>query len=69
MEKGRSALNILTGRPIPKRLLGRPKSRSEENSIMDLQKIDINTRNSVDSAQDKDYLRALVKTALSPRVS
>ena len=32
---------------------------------MDLKEIDINTRNWVDSAQDKDYWRALVNAALN----
>ena len=36
MEEGRSAFNILTGKPIGKRPLGRPKCRSEYNIRMDL---------------------------------
>ena len=36
---------------------------------MDLKDIDINTRNGVDSAQDRDYWRALVNAALNIRVS
>jgi hypothetical protein len=35
---------------------------------MDLKEIDINKRNWVDSAQDRDYWRALVNAALNPRV-
>ena len=35
---------------------------------MDLEEIDINTRNWVDSAQDRDYWRALVNAALNLRV-
>jgi len=35
---------------------------------MDLKEIGINARNWVDSAQDKDYLRALVNAALNLRV-
>ena len=35
---------------------------------MDLKKIGINTRNWVDSIQDRDYWRALVNAALKLRV-
>ena len=35
---------------------------------MDLKEIDINTRNWVDSAQDRDYWRALVNAALNLRI-
>jgi hypothetical protein len=35
---------------------------------MDLEEIGINTSNRVDSAQDKDYWRALVNAALNFRV-
>ena len=45
MEKGRSAFKIFTGKPTENRLLGRPRRRWEENI-----RIDINTRNRVDSA-------------------
>ena len=36
---------------------------------MDLKKMGINTRNWVDLAEDRDYLRALVNVALNLRVS
>ena len=55
MEKGRSAFQILTGKPTGKRLLGRPRRRCENNIRMDLEKIGINAGNWVDSAQDRDY--------------
>ena len=35
---------------------------------MDLKELGINTRNWVDSAQDRDYLRALVNAALNFQV-
>ena len=53
IEEGRSAFKILTGKPTGKR-------RWEVNIRMDLKEIGINTRNWVDSAQDRDYWRALV---------
>ena len=62
MEEGRSAFKILTGKPTGKRPLGRPRSTSEDNIRMDLEEIGINAGNWVVSAQDKDYLRALVNT-------
>ena len=65
MEEGRSAFKILTG----KRALGRSRRRWEDNIRMDLQEIGINAGNWVDSAQDSNYWRALVKAALNLRVS
>ena len=55
MEEARSAPKILTGIPAGKRPLGRPRRRWEGNIITDLKEIDTNTRNWVDSAQNKDY--------------
>ena len=55
MEKGRSAFKILTGKPTGKRPLGRPRRRWEENIRMGLKGTGINTRNWVDSAQDRNY--------------
>ena len=68
MEKGRNTFNILTGTLTEKRPLGRPKQRWEDNIRMDLKEIGINTRNWVDSAQDRYYWRALVNAALNLRV-
>ena len=56
---------ILTGKPIGKRPLGRPRRRWEDNIVMDLIEIAINTRDWVDSPQDKDYWKALVNVALN----
>ena len=49
MEEGRSAFKILIGKPTGKRLLGRPRSRWEDNIRMDLEEIGINAGNWVDS--------------------
>ena len=68
MEESRSAFKILTSTSTGKRLLGRARHRWEDNIRMDLKEIDINTRNWVDSAQDRDYCRALVSAALNLRV-
>ena len=68
MEEGRRAFKILTGGPAGKRYLGRPRRRWEVNIRMDLKEIGINTRNCVDSPQDRDYWRVLVNAALNLRV-
>jgi hypothetical protein len=39
MEEGRSALKILTGKPIGKRPSGRPRRRWEDNIRMDHEEI------------------------------
>ena len=63
-----NAFKMLTEKPTGKRPLGRPRRRWEDNIIMDLKEIGINTRNWVDSAQDRDYLRAHVNAELKLRV-
>ena len=55
-------------KPTGKRPLGRPRRRWEDNIRMDLEEIDINAGNWVDSAQDRDYCRALVDETLNLRV-
>ena len=69
MEEGRSAFKILTGKPTGKRPCGRPRRRWADNIRMDLEEIGINAGNWVDSAQNRDYWRALVNAALNLRVS
>ena len=66
MEEGRSTLKILAGKPKGRRPLGRPRRRWEDNIRMDLE--GINAGNLVDSAQDRNYWRALVNAALKLRV-
>ena len=68
MEEGRRAFKILTGKPTGKRPLGRPRRRWEDNIRMDLEEIGTNAGNWVDSAQDRNYRRALVNAALNLRV-
>ena len=65
IEESRNAFKILTVTPSGKRPLGRPRRRWENNVRMDLKVIGINTRNWVDSGQDRDYWRALVNVALN----
>ena len=68
MEEGRSAFKILTMKPTGKRPLGRRRRRWEDNIRMDLEEIGINAAKLVDSAQDRDYWRALVNATLNLRV-
>ena len=46
-----------------------PRRRWEDNIRVDLEEIDINEGNWVDSAQDRNYWRVLVNAALNLRVS
>ena len=58
---------ILTGKPTGKRPIGRPRRRWEDNIRMDLEEIGINADNWIDSAQGRNYWRALVNAALNLR--
>ena len=66
--EGISPFKILTGKHTGKILLGRLRRRWEDNIRMDLEEIGINVGNWVDSAQDRNYWRALVNAALNLRV-
>ena len=69
MKEGGSAIKILTGNPTGKRPLGRPRRGWKDNIRMDFKEIGTNTRNWVDSVQDRDYWRASVNAVLNLRVS
>ena len=60
MEEDRSAFKILTGKPKGKRW--------KDNIRIDFKEIGINMKNWIDSAQDRDYWKALVNAALNLRV-
>ena len=66
MKEGRGVFKMLIGKPTEKKPLGRPSRRWEDNIRMDFK--EIGTRNWVDSAQDREYWRALVNTVLNLRV-
>ena len=51
-----------------KRYTYRKETFREDNIRMDLEEIGINAGNGVDSAQYRDYMRALVNVALNFRV-
>ena len=67
MEESRSDFDNLTGKSRAKISLEKPRCRWEDNIDMDLKEIGINMRNWIDSAQDRDYWRALVNTAFNLR--
>jgi hypothetical protein len=54
IEESWSALKILTHTPTVKRPLGRPRRRWEDNIRVNFKEASINTRNWVESAQDRD---------------
>jgi hypothetical protein len=55
MEKVRSALNFLTGKPIGKIALGRPRLGPENSIRMNFIEISINTWTWVDLTPGRDY--------------
>ena len=63
-EAGRSAFKSLTDKPTGKRHIGKPRCRLEDSIRIDLKEIGTNTRNWIDSAQNRDYWRALANAAL-----
>ena len=67
MEEGWSAFKMLTGKPTGNIPLGRPRRKWKDNIRMDLKEVGINTRNWVDSAQDRNNWRALVNATLNLR--
>ena len=55
IEEDRRALKMLTDTPAGTRPLGTPSCRGEDNIRMDLKEKAINTRNWVDSTNDRHY--------------
>ena len=51
----KATILILIDKPTGKRTFGKPRRRWEDNIRMDLKEIGLNTRNWIDSAQDRDY--------------
>ena len=59
MKERRSVTNILRGKSIGKRPLGRSRRRWEDNTRMYPKEIDFNEREYIDSAQDKYYWKSI----------
>ena len=68
MGESRGIYRVLEGKPEGKRPLGRPRRRWEDNSKMDIQKVDCGGMDWIDMAQDKDRWRALVNAVMNLRV-
>ena len=59
------AFKNFTGKPTGNRPLGRSRCRWENDIRMDLKEIGVNKRNWIDSAQDRNYWRALMNASSS----
>ena len=69
MGESRGIYRILVGKTKGKRLLGRPRSRWEDNIKMDLQEMGCGGCMSwIELAQDRDRWRALVNAVMNHRV-
>jgi hypothetical protein len=63
-----NAYRILVGKPVGKRLLGRPRRRWVNNIKIDLREIGLGGMDWIDQAQDKGQWRAFVNTLMNLRV-
>jgi hypothetical protein len=59
---------VLMGKPEGKRPLGRPRRRWEDGIRMDLREMGSGSVDWIQLALDRDRWRALVNTAMNPRV-
>ena len=59
---------VLVGKPEGKRLLGRSRSRWEDNIKMDLQEVGCGNMDWSELAQDRDRWRAFVNPVMNFRV-
>jgi hypothetical protein len=65
--EGRGVYRVLVGMPEPKRPLGRPRHRWEDNIKMDLREIGIDGANWIQLAQNRVQWRAFVNTVMNLR--
>jgi hypothetical protein len=68
MGEKRNAYRILVGKPEGKRPLGRPRRMWVDDIKMDLGEIELDGRDWIKLAQDRDQWRALVNTVMNLRV-
>jgi hypothetical protein len=68
MGEKRNAYRMLVGKPEGKRLLGRPRHRSEDNIKMDLRDTEWGIMDWSLLTQDRDQWKALVNTVMNLRV-
>jgi hypothetical protein len=60
-----NAYKILVGKPESKKPLGKPRCRWEENTKMDLRKMELEGVDWVHLAQDRDRWVAIVNTVMN----
>jgi hypothetical protein len=63
IEEARNVFKILTGKPTGNVPLGRPRLRWDVHITIHLEHIVVNRRDSIDSAQDRNYWRTHVNAA------
>jgi hypothetical protein len=68
MGEERGVHRVLVGKPDGKSPLGRPRRRLEDNIKMDLQEVGLGCGDWIETAQDRDWWRALVSTVKNLRV-
>jgi hypothetical protein len=68
MGEERSVYRILVGKPEGKRPLERPRSRWEDNSMMDLQEVGSGGVDWIGLTQDRVSWRALMNAVMNLRV-
>jgi len=64
----KDAYSFLVGKPEGKRPLGRPTSRWEDNTKMDLQEVEWWSMDWIDLAQDNNRWWALVNAVMNIRI-
>jgi hypothetical protein len=67
-EESIGVYRVLVGKPEGKMPLGRPRRRWEDNIKMELQELGHGGMDWIEMARDRNTCRALVNTAVNPRV-